>query len=45
MTAIRTRGLTKDFGDLRAVNSIDLDLLLLSSAVLGRTRGRQRRDP
>jgi ABC-2 type transport system ATP-binding protein len=26
MTAIRTRGLTKDFGDLRAVNSIDLDL-------------------
>lgn len=26
MTAIRTRGLTKDFGDLRAVNAIDLDL-------------------
>jgi ABC-2 type transport system ATP-binding protein len=26
MTAIRTRGLTKDFGDLRAVNEIDLDL-------------------
>ncbi|MFA9429478.1 ABC transporter ATP-binding protein [Egicoccus sp. AB-alg2] len=26
MTSIRTRGLTKDFGDLRAVNAIDLDL-------------------
>jgi ABC-2 type transport system ATP-binding protein len=26
MTAIRTRGLTKEFGDLRAVNAIDLDL-------------------
>ena len=26
MASIRTAGLTKDFGDLRAVNEIDLDL-------------------
>jgi ABC-2 type transport system ATP-binding protein len=26
MASIRTSGLTKDFGDLRAVNEIDLDL-------------------
>jgi len=25
MASIRTAGLTKDFGDLRAVNEIDLD--------------------
>lgn len=26
MASIRTAGLTKNFGDLRAVNEIDLDL-------------------
>ena len=26
MASIRTAGLTKDFGDLRAVNAINLDL-------------------
>jgi hypothetical protein len=26
MASIRTAGLTKDFGDLRAVNEIDLDI-------------------
>lgn len=28
MASIRTAGLTKDFGELRAVNQIDLDLYL-----------------